>query len=142
MVEEIVHAVKEIHPQILINVHLIPWARSDFQGAIRSVAGQDITALRRHTDYLSPMTYAHMVRQSPPWIHSIVKDVYKQGGARVIPSIQVDKAYLEHELTAAEFEESLSEALKPPSNGVVFWSWERVAADPEKKEIIRKYCAQ
>jgi hypothetical protein len=51
-------------------------------------------------------------------------------------------ASLEQELSAEEFEQSLSEALKPPSNGVVFWSWERVAADSEKKEIIRKYCAQ
>lgn len=142
MVEEIAHAVKEINPQILINVHLVPWAESDFQGAIRSVAGQDIPALRKYADYLSPMTYAHMVRQSPPWIHTIVKDVYSQGGARVIPSIQVDKAYLEQELNAEEFEQSVSEALKPPSSGVVFWSWERVATDSEKKEIIRKYCAQ
>ncbi len=142
MLEEIVYAVKEINPQILINVHLVPWAESDFQGAIRSVAGQDIPALRKYADYLSPMTYAHMVRQPPAWIHSIVKDVYNQTGAKVIPSIQVDKAYLEHKLSAGEFEQSLIAALKPPSNGVVFWSWERVAADSEKKEIIRKYSAQ
>jgi len=142
MVEEIAHAVKEINPQILINVHLVPWAKSDFQGAIRSVAGQDIPALMKYTDYLSPMTYAHMVKQKPPWIHSIVKDVYRQGGGKVIPSIQVDKAYLDRELSVEEFEQSLLEALKPPSNGVVFWSWERVAADSEKKAIIHKYCAQ
>lgn len=142
MVEEMVHAVKEINPQILINVHLVPWAESDFQGAIRSVAGQDISALRKYADYLSPMTYAHMVRQPPAWIHAIVKDVYTQGAAKVIPSIQVDKAYLEQDLSPEEFEQSLSEALKPPSSGVVFWSWERVAANSEKKEIIRKYSAQ
>jgi len=142
MVKEIAHAAKEIDPEILINVHLVPWAKPDFQGAIRSVAGQDIPALRKYTDYLSPMTYAHMIRQKPPWIHSIVTDVYSQGEGKVIPSIQVDKAYLEQELSAEEFEQSLLEALKPPSNGVVFWSWERVAADSEKKEIIRKYCKQ
>jgi uncharacterized lipoprotein YddW (UPF0748 family) len=142
MVEDIANAVKEIDPEILINVHLVPWAESDFEGAIRSVAGQDIPALQEHTDYLSPMTYAHMVKQQPPWIHSMVRDVYSQGGAKVIPSIQVDKAYLEQELSAEEFEQSLLEALKPPSNGVVFWSWERVATDSEKKEIIRKYCKQ
>ena len=142
MVEDIANALKEIDPEILINVHLVPWTGSDFEGAIRSVAGQDIPALQKHSDYLSPMTYAHMVKQKPPWIHSVVKDVYSQGGAKIIPSIQVDKAYLEQELSAEEFEQSLIEALKPPSNGVVFWSWERVAADSEKKEIIRKYCKQ
>ncbi len=142
MVKEIAEAVKEINPQILINVHLVPWAEKDFQGAIRSVAAQDIPALSEYTDYLSPMTYAHMVREEPPWIHSIVKDVYRQWEGKVIPSIQVDKAYLESELSTEEFEQSLIEALKPPSNGVVFWSWERVASDSKKKEIIRKYCDQ
>ncbi len=142
MVEDIANAVKEIDPEILINVHLVPWAGPDFEGAIRSVAGQDIPALQKHADYISPMTYAHMLKQNPPWIHSMVRDVYSPEGAKVIPSIQVDKAYLEQELSVEEFEQSLIEALKPPSNGVVFWSWERVAADSEKKEIIRKYCKQ
>ena len=123
MVQEITEAAREVKPDILINVHLVPWAKDDFQGATKKVAGQDISALSQLVDYLSPMTYAHMVKQEPPWIHTIVEDVYMQTVNQVIPSIQVDKAYLDTELDLAEFEQSVSEALKPPSQGVVFWSW-------------------
>ena len=79
-----------------------------------------------------------MVKQDPPWIHSVVEDVYKQSGNRVIPSIQVNRAYLDHELGVDEFERTLKEALKPPSRGVVFWSWEQLDQFPEKKEVILK----
>jgi len=140
MVQELSEAVRQIKPDILINVHLVPWAEDDFQGAIRRVAGQDIRALSEFTDYLSPMTYSHMVKQDPPWIHSIVEDVYLQTGGRVIPSIQVDKAYLDTELEAEEFERSLEAALDPPSHGVVFWSWASLKGNQEKKMVVQKHC--
>lgn len=94
------------------------------------------------TDYLSPMTYAHMVKQDLPWIHSIVEDIYLQTGSKVIPSIQVNKAYLDNELGLEEFEESLLEALKPPSGGVVFWSWEALKENPDKKQLVYRLCSQ
>ena len=58
-------------------------------------------------------------------------------GSKIIPSIQVNKAYLERELGMEEFEQSLSEALKPPSRGVLFWSWERLVQDPEKLKVLK-----
>jgi len=140
MVQEISAAAREVKPDILINVHLVPWAEEDFQAGIKTIAGQDIPALSTLTDYLSPMTYAHMVKQEPPWIHSIVEDVYMQSAGRIIPSIQVDKAYLDFELDPEEFEQSLLEALKPPSHGVVFWSWASLRGDSEKKKLVQKHC--
>ncbi|MCK5134562.1 MAG: hypothetical protein KAR19_02145 [Bacteroidales bacterium] len=137
MVQEIAEAASEIKPGILINIHLIPWAQEDFNGAIKTVAGQDIPALSQYADFLSPMTYAHMVKREPPWIHSIVKDIYLQTENKIIPSIQVNKAYLDKELDLEEFEESLLEALKPPSGGVVFWSWERLNQEADKKEVLK-----
>lgn len=142
MVAEISEAVREVKPTIKVNVHLVPWAEDDFQGAIKTVAGQDIPALAEFADFLSPMTYHHMVRQDPPWIHSIVKNVYHQTGSQVLPSIQVDRAYLDTELDQLVFERSLEEALKPPSMGVVFWSWPSLEENPEKKQVVQKHCRQ
>ncbi len=137
MVAQITVAVREEKPDILVNIHLVPWARDDFDGAIERVAGQDVGDLSKLSDYLSPMTYAHMVKQSPSWIHHIVEEVYMHSGGTVIPSVQVGKAYLDNEYSLEEFRETLEAALQPPSSGVVLWSWERLMAEPEKADLFK-----
>jgi hypothetical protein len=137
MVMEIAEAARREKPGILVNIHLVPWAKEDFNGAIKKVAGQDIFALSELTDYLSPMTYAHMVKQPPSWIHHIVEDHFMQSGGKIIPSIQVGKAYLDSELGTEEFRESVEAALQPPSGGVVLWSWEHLSAEPEKARLFK-----
>ena len=137
MAESIVRAAREEKPDILVNIHLVPWAKEDFNGAIQKVAGQDIRALSKFSDYLSPMTYAHMVKQPPSWVHHIVEDVYMQTGGTVLPSIQVGKAYLEKEYDLEEFREMMEAALEAPSSGVVLWSWEHLIAEPEKAKLFK-----
>jgi hypothetical protein len=83
------------------------------------------------------MTYAHMVKRSPSWVNSVVKDMDKVAGCRILPSIQVKEAYLSDILSVSEFRETLKEALKPPSSGVIFWSWEALEKDFPKKDLIR-----
>ncbi len=136
MIEEIAGEVRKIRPQILINVHAVPWRQTDFGGAVKIVAGQDFAKIAPVVDFLSPMTYAHMVKREPPWIHSVVMDIHVEADCKILPSIQVKEAYLKDRLTVEEFRASLTEALKPPSQGVVFWSWEALSSEPEKKDII------
>jgi hypothetical protein len=100
------------------------------------VAGQDIKALSRHADLLSPMTYAHMVKQPPRWVHSITEDVFMHTTLPVIPSIQVGLAYLDNEFDLVEFRETVEEALLPPSEGLILWSWEKLIAESDKLELF------
>ncbi|UCH63593.1 MAG: hypothetical protein JSU77_03885 [Fidelibacterota bacterium] len=137
MIREIVDAAREINPGIKINVHAVPWRQDDFGNAIRNVVGQDFSKIAPHVDMLSPMTYAHMVKQKPEWVNSVVEDLAGMVKCRIIPSIQVNEAYLTEPLTVAEFEKSLIAALKKPSSGVIFWSWEQLVENPEKMEILR-----
>jgi uncharacterized lipoprotein YddW (UPF0748 family) len=137
MVQEIADAARSVKPDVQVNIHLVPWGEEDFNGAIHKVAGQDVTALSGIVDYLSPMTYAHMVKRDPAWIHRIVEELHQATGGPVIPSIQVNRAYLETKLTPEEFEQSIREAVKPPSAGVVFWSWEQLESSPEKQELLK-----
>jgi hypothetical protein len=139
MIRTISEVARETKPDIKINVHLVPWRTDDFNGAIHSIAGQDFSGIAPLVDYLSPMTYAHMVKRDPSWIHSEVQDVYKQTESRVVPSIQVKEAYLKERLTVREFKKSLSKALEPPSYGVVFWSWEQLETEPGKREVIEQW---
>ena len=136
-IAEISKEARKLKPDILINVHAVPWRHDDFDGAIKTVAGQDFSEISDYVDYLSPMTYAHMVKREPSWIHSVTNDISNQVNCKVIPGIQVNKAYLDTELTLEEFRESLLEALAPPSDGVVFWSWEQLSIKPAKRQITK-----
>lgn len=139
MVKEIADAAKAIKPDLTINVHAVPWRATDFGGAARIVAGQDLPSISPHTDLISPMCYSHMVKRTAPWIHSVVQDMYRQTRSKIVPSIQVKEAYLTDILSVDEFKDSLMEALKSPSEGVIFWSWEALDKDPLKKEAIKEF---
>jgi hypothetical protein len=63
----------------------------------------------------------------------------EESSAPILPSIQVKEAYRPGvEFSDEEFEQHLREALKPPSRGVVFWSWEALEADPGKMEVVER----
>jgi hypothetical protein len=139
MAEEIVRAARGVDPALRVNIHAVPWSRTDFGGAILRSAGQDFPSLSRFADFLSPMCYAHMLERSPNWIHSVVVRLADESAAPILPSIQVGEAYRPGvAFTAAEFEQQLRQALRPPSRGVVFWSWEALAKEPEKRRVVRE----
>jgi len=138
MVENIVNEAKKTKPEIKVNLHVVPWRKDDFNNAIRRIVAQDFAVLANYADIISPMTYAHMVKRKPAWIHSVVNDIHEQADCKVIPSIQVNQAYLKDTLTEKEFELNVLEALKPPSSGVFFWSWDQLESRPEKKEVLKR----
>ncbi len=141
MVEEITREVRSVDPDLAINVHAVPWRHDDFEGALDRVAGQDFEAISAFSDYLSPMCYSFMLHRPPEWIHSVVRELAQSSTAWIVPSIQVKRAYREEILGKGEFERCLREALKPPSQGVVFWSWEALAQEPEKRRVVREVLA-
>ena len=138
MVKDIVDAVKEIKPNLLINIHTVPWRADDFDGAQKIIAGQDLAALAEYADMLSPMTYSYMVKREPEWINSVVADHYAQVNTKIFPNVQVLKCYLEEEISLEEFRAMTEEAIKEPSTGIVLWSWDQISNSPEKKEIFKE----
>jgi hypothetical protein len=139
MVKELVSAAKKAQPGILINIHALPWRKDDYNGAIKKVAGQNFASLSTFTDYLSPMCYQSMLHRDAPWIHSVVEDISSVRGSHVLPSIQVAAAYPDDlPVTISNFEESVKAAFKPPSQGIVFWSWDHLSKDPAKMEVLKR----
>jgi len=142
MVEDISRAARQIDHFILLNLHLVPWREDDFNRGRISIAGQDLKSLSRYVDYLSPMTYAPMLKRPPEWISSVVADIQSSAPNPVLPSVQVKEAYLPEELSLEEFEADLQAALKPPAAGVIFWNWESLAGSKEKQEVIQQQVAE
>jgi hypothetical protein len=136
-VERLAASARRVKPEVKVNIHAVPWRRDDFGGAVKAVAGQDMARLAPYADFISPMCYHHMVRRSSAWIHDVVMDFSAQTRAAVLASTQVAEAYIEQALPPDEFRASVEEALKPPSIGVVFWSWDALAKSPEKRGILK-----
>ena len=137
-VERLAKAAREAKPSVKVNLHAVPWRHDDFGGAIRSVAGQDFVRLAPFVDLISPMCYHHMVGRTPAWVHDVVLDISSRTGATVLASTQVSEAYVERALPPDEFRAATEEALKPPSIGVVFWSWDALSKSPEKQAVLRR----
>ena len=139
MAEEIADAVRDIDPEILISVNIVPWRRDEFDSAITRVAGQDSRALSGFVDYLSPMTYSFMLHRPPEWVASVVQDLDRVADCPVLPSIRVSPDSRKGAVFSdAEFEAALRAALESPSAGVILRSWDDIEADPERAEIIRR----
>lgn len=136
-VERLAKAAREAKPAVKVNLHAVPWRHDDFGGAVRAVAGQDLVRLAPLVDLISPMCYHHMVRRPAAWIHEVVADISSRTGAPVLASAQVSEAYVTETLPPGEFRAAAAEALKPPSIGVVFWSWDALAKSPEKQALLR-----
>lgn len=142
-VQELVQAIEDVKPGTLINFHAVPWRSADFEGAVLRIAGQDLSLISHDVDFISPMCYAHMVKQPPDWVHKVVLDMAEQvPEAILLPSIQVDRAYLDTPLSGNEFRSALAEAMESPSSGVILWSWEALERSSEKMEIFREFVQQ
>jgi hypothetical protein len=77
-----------------------------------------------------------MLKRKPVWVREVVEDVRSQTKGRVVPSIQVGRAYINEALSVEEFEEALESALSPASEGVIFWNWDALVREPEKKAVV------
>lgn len=109
--------VRAAQPDCLVGAFTVPWRRSDHDGALTRVVGQDLDALAEHVDVFSPMVYHRMVGQDPAWIAGVCEDVRATGKA-VWPIIQsVDDP---QGLTPDEYRAALEVALSAGDGALVY----------------------
>ncbi|OFY60731.1 MAG: hypothetical protein A2Y71_10090 [Bacteroidetes bacterium RBG_13_42_15] len=135
MVQGIADKVRSIQTDIKINVHIVPWRDSDFDGANIRVAAQDLQKIAPYTDYISPMCYSQMLRRDAAWIASVVTEMDMKAPGKVIPSIQVYPYYINDLFTVVDFRKCVDRALNGTSRGVVFFSWPLFEKDPARMKI-------
>ncbi len=136
-VGEIVETLDGKDPELKYNLHYVPWTEEDYDGAIRRVAGQDLDLLAPLVDYISPMCYTHMLKRDPEWVHDVVNYFSIFNEDKILPSIQVEQAYRREKFSPEAFEKAFQAAIEPPSRGVIFWSWEALNKNEQKKEIVK-----
>jgi hypothetical protein len=135
MTREIADMARSVKPGIKINFHAVPWRDSDFNGANKRIAGQDLQKITPFTDYISPMCYSQMLKRDAGWIASIVTEMNGKAPGKIVPSIQVYPYYIDDSFTVEDFRKCVNAALEAPSKGVVFFSWPLFEKDPERMKI-------
>ena len=79
---------RRIRPNALLGLFGVPWSLAERDGGIRSVVGQDYSALGNLVDVISPMTYHLMCDRPPSWIAEITAEIATYSTAQVWPIIQ------------------------------------------------------
>ena len=136
-VEKIISRLRLVNPSMEVNLHALPWTKSDFDGAVKSIAGQDFALLSSKLTQLTPMTYSKMLKRNGQWINDLVKSLHNECGKKVsvIPAIQCKSVYGES-FDDGDFEEILQNAVKSPSAGVAIWPFEDLS--DERIKIIKR----
>jgi hypothetical protein len=137
MVKELSEKVRSINPKIKINVHVVPWRDTDFDGANIRVAAQDLQKIMPYVDFISPMCYSQMLKRDADWISSVVTEMDRNAPGMILPSIQVYPYYVNDPFTVGDFRKCADAAMKAPSQGVVFFSWPLFEKDTERMDVIR-----
>lgn len=136
MVKELSEESHRIKTDILVNVHVVPWRSDDYNNGKISIAGQDLMAMSAYTDFVSPMCYSQMLGRDAEWISDVVGDMNNNVRGKVLPSIQVYPYYIEKSFTSQDFKRCVEESLKPPSRGVVFFSWPLFEKDSTRMKVV------
>jgi hypothetical protein len=131
---ELVTIVKQHDENILIGLKILPWSENDFNGAIRSIAGQDAEMLSKYVDVFIPMTYSHMLKRKPSWINDITSEIHDRTGKQVIASIQIKKTYLEEKISDTEFIDMIKFGKMPPVSGTILFHYDYIL-NVDKKNL-------
>lgn len=137
MVREITDKVREVKPGTLFNLHAVPWREHDFEGAVLTVAAQDLNKISPYVDFISPMCYSHMLRRDAEWISSVVRDMDRRVPGKILPSIQANESGDNYAFSIDQFDESVRQSLRAPSLGVVLWSWPLLEQDQRRVKRIK-----
>ena len=127
-IEYILKELRKEFPDLKSNLHAVPWSNEDYDGAIKSIAGQNFALLSKRFDQITPMTYNRMLERPAQWINDVTSGIVSEVNDKVpvIPTIQ---GATDDNVTDHDFEDALINAIKPPSAGVVIWQFERLTEE-------------
>lgn len=135
-VEKTKRIVKKANRDALLGIFTVPWRKQDYKGAIQKVIGQDFSALARHADVFSPMTYHRMCGRPVGWIADIVRYMNKVTGKIVLPIIQTENKPAK--FGSQELERAIKSAFQS-SSGVVIFFLEDLLKDKDKLNAWKSF---
>jgi hypothetical protein len=138
--QEVRRLITEAGLDLRLGIFSLPWRQDDFDGAIKSIASQDLARLARTVDTFSPMVYHRLCAQDVAWIADVIRDVQRVTGRAVLPIVQaMDRPGL---LPAGELEAALAASLATGAEGVMIFTLDAVEETPVKVATVHRFFAQ
>jgi len=120
--------------EIIIGAFTVPWTDSDYNGAIKTIIGQDYEALGKHLDVVSPMVYHRLCNRSTDWIGKVTTAISEKVTCDTWPVVLLADEPVK--LTPLELEKAIKTALKAKgSNGTILFPMRDL--DSDKARVIK-----
>ena len=124
--------------KLKLGVFLVPWRKSDFNGALSFQIAQDAASFQPFVDVYSPMVYHRMVGRNTDWIGQITAYYREMVAGEIWPIVQAD------EISGDEFEEVIRSAAKHNGDRIIVYKqddmkddqWHRLNAFTPPKNMI------
>jgi hypothetical protein len=154
-VEDMGKIVKAAQPEAKLGVFYCSWYPSDYDSALYKTLGIDPLAFAARADVLSPMLFHSMKERPTAWVGDYVtwlggslgsksEDLPVQTGLNqfeyrtlIWPIVQAHNN--PGIVSPEEFHQVLMEGSKSPSSGIMMFSAESIAEEPEKIEALKKF---
>lgn len=102
---------------VLLGAFLVPWRKSDYDGALSFHLAQDAKLLAPYIDVFSPMVYHRMVERSVAWVGEITDYYADMSSREVWPIIQAEKVGDE------EFAQVVRAVSRPSAQGLLVFKY-------------------
>lgn len=112
------------NPKTKLGIFVVPLTKKEFGNSIIKVFAQDILALSKYADFVSPMLYHRMCSCQLAWIEKRVKYFSRLTKKPILPAIQTREMpeSLQNRITIEELKTAVNFALSPPSKGVILFT--------------------
>jgi hypothetical protein len=122
-------------PGTAVAINTLPFFRSDFEGAVEEVFGQDIGRLSEVVDVFEVMSYHQILRREASWPAQVGGDIKARTSKRVICTLQAKALYLEGmhagrgrdaQISADEFEIAVDELERSIVDGMCVFTFSQL----------------
>jgi hypothetical protein len=120
-----------------LGIFTLPWRRFDFDGAMRSIVGQELELLAAHVDVFSPMVYHKLCEQPVEWIADVTHDHAAWSRKATLPIIQ--SVHRPDVMTPAQLDAALTEALNASQEGAMIFTLEPLLESRELAAVVRHH---
>jgi|MudIll2142460700_1097286.scaffolds.fasta_scaffold06692_4 hypothetical protein len=141
-VRDIRMIMKQERPDAILGIYHCPWNDTDFDGARYRILGLDYGMLKDITDVFSPMVYHGRMGRDAEWVKENIEwfcrslDMDPDTYPKVWPIVQ---AYNDpNVISPEEFEKVLRYGTGAAATGIMMFTSNSVAEDPEKTEKMIK----
>lgn len=137
--EKLLAETRALAPEAKLAIKTVPWRESDLDGAIRSVAGQDVPRLASSVDFVTPMAFTQILGRTPAWKADLLDHVRETTGKPIVSYIQAEAVLRPEPITLAQFDKELTVALGDDDKaGIAVFHYEQLTGSPEKVAVLRE----